>query len=53
MEKERILILDKERIDRKLQRMAYQLWEYNSNESAVTLIGIEGTGLAVAKSLAE
>ena len=53
MEKERIIILDKERIDRKLQRMAYQLWEYNSNESAVTLIGIEGTGLAVAKSLAE
>lgn len=53
MEKERILILDKERIDRKLQRMAYQLWEYNSHEQAVTLIGIEGTGLAVAQNLAD
>jgi len=53
MEKERILILDKERIDRKLQRMAYQLWEYNSNEQAVTLVGIEGSGIAVAKNLAD
>jgi len=51
MKKQRILILDKERIDRKLQRMAYQIWEYNSNESCVTLIGIEGSGAVVAKSL--
>jgi len=52
MDKQRVLILDKERIDRKLQRMAYELWESNSNETAVTLIGIEGSGLAVAQSLA-
>ena len=32
--------------------MAYQLWENNSKEDAVTLIGIEGSGLAVANSLA-
>lgn len=52
MNKERVLILDKERIDRKLQRMAYQIWENNSHETAVTLIGIANGGLAVAESLA-
>jgi pyrimidine operon attenuation protein/uracil phosphoribosyltransferase len=52
MEKQRILILDKERIDRKLQRMAYQIWENNSNETEVTLLGIVNGGLAVAESLA-
>ena len=52
MEKQRILILDKERIDHKLQRMAYQIWENNSNETEVTLLGIVNGGLAVAESLA-
>lgn len=52
MAKQKVLILNKERIDRKLQRMAYQLWEHNSNEKAVTIVGIEGSGLAVAKALA-
>jgi len=52
MNKERVLILDKERIDRKLQRMAYQIWENNSHETEVTLIGIANGGLAVAESLA-
>jgi pyrimidine operon attenuation protein/uracil phosphoribosyltransferase len=53
MEKQRILILDKERINWKLQRMAYEIWEHNSNESSVTLIGIEGSGATVANNLAE
>ena len=35
MDKQRILILDKERIDRKLQRMAYEIWENNSFRDAV------------------
>ena len=52
MNKQRVLILDKERIDWKLQRMAYEMWEHNSNESSVTLIGIQGSGLSVAKGLA-
>lgn len=52
MDKQRVLILDKERIDRKLQRMAYQIWENNSHETEVTLIGIANGGLAVAESLA-
>lgn len=53
MDKQKILILDKERIDRKLQRMAYQIWEHNSDETNVILLGIEGSGLSVANSLAE
>lgn len=51
MEK-RILILDQQRIDRKLQRMAYQVWEHNSQEKELFLVGIEGSGVAVAKNLA-
>jgi pyrimidine operon attenuation protein/uracil phosphoribosyltransferase len=53
MDKQRVLILDSERIDRKLQRMAYQVWEENSNEETITLIGIEGSGMAVARNLTE
>lgn len=52
MEKQRVLILDRERIDRKLQRMAYQIWEDNSAEQVITLAGIEESGMAVARSLA-
>lgn len=52
MEKQRILILDKERIAWKLQRMAYEVWEHNSNEKSVTLVGIQDSGLAIAKNLA-
>ena len=50
---EKIVILDQQRIHHKLQRMAYQIWEHNSNEEEVILVGIEGTGLAVAKDLAK
>ncbi len=53
MAKQKVLILNKERIDRKLQRMAYQLWEQNSNEDGITMIGIDGSGLAVARNLAD
>jgi len=52
MQKERILILDEKNIDWKLQRMAYQIWERNSNEQNIILIGIENGGKAVAESLA-
>lgn len=47
-----VLILDKERLARKLQRMAYQIWENNSNEQELYFIGIEGSGLIVAEELA-
>lgn len=49
---QRTLILDKERIDWKMQRMAYEVWENHSDEEAITLIGIEKSGAVVAKSLA-
>jgi pyrimidine operon attenuation protein/uracil phosphoribosyltransferase len=49
----RILILNKERISWKLQRMAYEIWEHNSKETSITMIGIDGSGLAVAKDLAK
>jgi pyrimidine operon attenuation protein/uracil phosphoribosyltransferase len=52
MDKNKVLILDKEQIDSKLQRMAYEVWEHNSNETGITLIGVETTGMTVAQSLA-
>jgi len=48
----RVLILDKDRISKKLQRMAYQIWEHNSHETELHIIGVEGTGMAVATQLA-
>lgn len=53
MNPNRILILDQQRIHRKLQRMAFQIWEHNSEAAGVTLIGIEQGGAAVARCLAE
>lgn len=52
MKKKQVLILDKERINWKMQRMAYQIWENFSNEKEVILLGIEGSGATVARSLA-
>lgn len=53
MPKNKTIILDKERINQKLQRMAYEIWENNSNEKGITLIGIKGSGATVAQSLAK
>ena len=33
--------------------MAYEVWEHNSNEENITFVGIQGSGLALAKSLAK
>lgn len=52
MSKQKVSILDKEQIDNKLQRMAYELWEHNSNETQLTLVGVEHTGMVVAQNLA-
>lgn len=48
----RVLILDTDRIHRKLRRMAYQIWEHNSDESSIVFLGIEQGGLSLAKTLA-
>jgi pyrimidine operon attenuation protein/uracil phosphoribosyltransferase len=53
MKPNRILILDRERINWKLQRMAFQIWEHNSSATQITLIGIEQAGASVARSLGE
>jgi pyrimidine operon attenuation protein/uracil phosphoribosyltransferase len=46
------LILDQQKIALKLQRMAYQIWENNSSEKELTVVGVEGSGMAIAKNLA-
>lgn len=53
MKPDRILILDRHRIDLKLQRMAFQIWEHNNDAKQITLIGIANGGAAVAASLGE
>lgn len=52
MKKDRVLILDKEHISYKLRRMAYEIWEHNSDETEVTLIGIESGGKTLSANLA-
>lgn len=49
--KKSVLILDKERIAHKLRRMAYEIWERNSDEEEIILIGIENGGKIVAENL--
>lgn len=51
MDKKEVLILDKERISHKLRRMAYEIWEQNSDEKELLLVGIEGAGSIVAENL--
>lgn len=48
----RVLILDGQRIERKLARMAWQIWEHNSHRNALTLVGIADNGVDIAKKLA-
>ncbi len=51
MKKKRVLILEKERIAYKLRRMAYEIWERNSDEKEIILIGINGGGKILADNL--
>jgi pyrimidine operon attenuation protein/uracil phosphoribosyltransferase len=46
------LILNDKQVKRKIQRMAYQIWERNFNETALLLIGIKDNGYYFAKALA-
>lgn len=52
MKKKKVVILDKERIAHKLRRMAYEIWEHNSDEQEITLVGIESGGKVIADNLA-
>lgn len=49
----KIQILTEAQIDQKLKRMAYEIWEMNSEEKEIFIIGIEETGAAVAGRIAE
>jgi len=51
MKKKQLLILDQERISYKLRRMAYEIWERNSDEKELILIGIERGGRILADNL--
>jgi len=51
MKEKRVLLLDKERIAFKLRRMAYEIWERNSDEKEIVMIGIDGSGKVVADNL--
>ncbi len=52
MNKQKVLILDQQRINWKLRRMAYQIWERNSDRQELMLIGIEKAGVCLAAALA-
>lgn len=49
----KIQILTEAQIDQKLRRMAYEIWEKNSEEKEIFVIGIEETGAAVAGKIAQ
>jgi pyrimidine operon attenuation protein/uracil phosphoribosyltransferase len=50
---EPILILDKEDISQKLNRLAYQVYEQNYGEESVLVCGIQGRGYILAARLAK
>ncbi|GAA4455905.1 phosphoribosyltransferase family protein [Rurimicrobium arvi] len=47
------LILSPEQIDLKIQRMAFELWEKNTDVKELYMIGIAGSGQILASLLAE
>ena len=51
MKKKRVLVLDKEKIGHILKRMAYEIWERNSEEKEIVLMGIERGGKILADNL--
>ncbi len=51
MKKKQVLVLDKERISYKLRRMAYEIWERNSEEKEIILVGVEKGGKILADNL--
>jgi pyrimidine operon attenuation protein/uracil phosphoribosyltransferase len=46
-----VQILTAQQVEQKLKRMAYEIWEKNSNEKEIMLIGIEEVGAVVADNL--
>lgn len=48
---EQIILMSKQRIQRSLKRIAYQIAEYNRQDKTVLIAGINHRGYAVAKAL--
>ena len=48
----RTVVLDHDRVQRKLERIAHQLHEENHEEAGIVLVGIAPRGYTVAKRLA-
>ena len=46
----KIQILDKEAVDRKINRLAWEIYEKNSKENEIVIIGISGRGEILALS---
>lgn len=46
-----MIVLDGGRVDQKLTRMAYEIWEHNAHESAIVLFGIAPGGVQLMKRL--
>ena len=46
------IILDNEQIKNKTKRIAYQIYETNSNEKEIIIAGISGNGFVFAKNIA-
>lgn len=49
----KVPILSAAQIEQKLKRMAFEIWEKNSDEKEIVIIGIEKVGAAVATKIAE
>ncbi len=50
---EKTLILNKDQINQKIRRMAFEIWERNFKEKEILLAGIEGQGFLLAERLKE
>tara|TARA_R110001583_G_scaffold31233_3_gene107056 strand:+ start:5528 stop:6025 length:498 start_codon:yes stop_codon:yes gene_type:complete len=50
---ERSIILTNEQIKNKTRRIAYQIYETNSNEKEIIIAGINGNGFVFAKNIAK
>jgi pyrimidine operon attenuation protein/uracil phosphoribosyltransferase len=53
MPNSRKLILTPEQIELKLQRMVYQIWEQNANNTELVMVGIADNGCTLANILAD
>ena len=48
----KVKILDDNQLDRKINRLAWEIYEKNLNETKIVLIGVASRGLKLAKDLA-